>query len=87
MSRRNWQNRCWCGASISENAKHCGGCAIDLRDQNPPPPRSTEDNALKAAFRKVIGWDPLCDPDPRWKFHSHQWWSRRRALEGQGASE
>ena len=31
-------------------------------------PRSTIDNALRDAFRTVIGFDPLYERNPAWKF-------------------
>ncbi len=38
-------------------------------DNCPPAgPRSTIDNALREAFRKVIGFDPMHDKNPAWKF-------------------
>ena len=38
-----------------------------LRTMDPgfPRPRSTLDNAIRDAFRKVIGYDPIRDLDPR----------------------
>lgn len=68
MARKNGQWRCMCGAIISASSARCVKCAADLRHQNPPAPRSWEDNGLKAAFRAVFGFDPFNDPNPAWKF-------------------
>ncbi len=39
-----------------------------LKNRWPAEPRSAIDNALRDAFRKVIGFDPLHDRSPEWGF-------------------
>jgi hypothetical protein len=38
-----------------------GGSFVDQRTESIPGHYSTEDNAVKAAFRKVLGKDPFHD--------------------------
>ena len=54
MLYNRWKKICSCGLVMGPGSEHCYKCAARLEAGDPPPPRSSEDNALKAVFRKVI---------------------------------
>lgn len=53
-----------CDAPITYGSTRCQPCANQASAGVPALPRSSVDNALKHAFRKVVGFDPLRDGAP-----------------------